>query len=328
LPAPDRSRTFSEGIFVTERRELELYAAGADHDDESTAIVDLRGRLPGARREPKDRHLLVRLNGSQIGHVTRLPRQPCRLGRGQDCDIWVNDDGISRKHARIVPQGRSYVLEDTESANGIFVAGKRVTRHSLADGDLIQFGPAAVFRYAVTDASQEALLRQLFEASVTDALTGARNRESFDLQLRAELSYGRRHKSDVALLLFDVDHFKLVNDTYGHPTGDQVLTELSRTIAMTLRSEDVFARYGGEEFAIILRGIDQVGGAVVAERVRATVERLRVETPKGALSVTVSVGCASIGSNHEMTPEELVGLADSRMYLAKRQGRNRVIADG
>jgi two-component system cell cycle response regulator len=107
-----------------------------------------------------------------------------------------------------------------------------------------------------------------------------------------------------------------------------VLVELSRTIAMTLRSEDVFARYGGEEFAIILRGIDQVGAAVVAERVRATVERLRVETPKGALSVTISVGCASIGSNHELTPEELVGQADSRMYLAKRQGRNRVIAEG
>jgi diguanylate cyclase (GGDEF)-like protein len=313
---------------VNETRDLEPYVADAASDEDSTAIVDLRGHLPGARREPKDRHLFVRLNGAQIGHVTRLSQQQSRLGRGQDCDIWVNDDGISRKHARIVPQGRGYLLEDTESANGTFVAGKRVERHVLADGDLIQFGPAAVFRYAVTDASQETLLRQLFEASVTDALTGARNRESFDLQLRAELSYAKRHKSDVALLLFDVDHFKRVNDTYGHPVGDQVLVELSRTIAMALRSEDVFARYGGEEFVIILRGIDQAGARVVGERVRITVERLRIETPKGSLSVTVSVGCASVGARYELTPEELIAMADARLYAAKRQGRNRVVAEG
>ena len=312
---------------MTETRNLEPYSADAGNDEDSTAIIDLRGLLPAARREPKDRHLFVRLNGAQIGHVTRLPQTPSRLGRGQDCDIWVNDDGISRKHARIVPQGRGYVLEDTESANGTFVAGKRVGQHPLADGDLIQFGPSAVFRYAITDASQEALLRQLFEASVTDALTGARNRESFDLQLRAELSYARRHKCDVALLLFDVDHFKKVNDTYGHPVGDQVLVELSRTIAMALRSEDVFARYGGEEFAIILRGIDDAGARIVAERVRITVERLRIEVPKGALTVTVSVGCASVGSQHELAPEELVAIADRRLYAAKHKGRNQVVAD-
>jgi diguanylate cyclase (GGDEF)-like protein len=310
---------------VTETRDLEPYALGDDEED-STAIVDLRGHSPAARREPKDRHLLVRLNGAQIGHVTRLPQQVCRIGRGQDSDIWVNDDGISRKHARVVPNGRGYAIEDTESANGTFVAGQRIERHVLADGDLVQFGPSAVFRYAITDASQEALLRQLFEASVTDALTGTRNRESFDLQLRAELSYARRHKSDVSLLLFDVDHFKRVNDTFGHPIGDQVLVELARTVAMALRSEDVFARYGGEEFAIILRAIDANGARSVAERVRSTVERLRIQTPKGSLAITVSVGTSSVGARYDITPEELVGKADERLYAAKHAGRNRVVA--
>jgi diguanylate cyclase (GGDEF)-like protein len=312
---------------LSEPRDLEAYAlSDSDDGEDSTAIVDLRGLSPGARREPKDRHLFVRLNGAQIGHVTRLPAgRACRLGRGQDSDIWVNDDGISRKHARIVPHGRGYLLEDTESANGTFVAGSRIERHPLSDGDVIQFGPAAVFRYAVTDASQEALLRQLFEASVTDALTGARNRESFDLQLRAELSYARRHKSDVSLLLFDVDHFKKVNDTYGHPIGDTVLIELARTVSMGLRNEDVFARYGGEEFAIILRGIDSSGARAVGERVRATVQAMNIDTPRGRLKITVSVGAASVGGRGEMTPEELVSLADTRLYAAKHQGRNRVV---
>jgi diguanylate cyclase (GGDEF)-like protein len=323
LPVSIRSDRFFEGLSVTETREIEPYELD-NGDEDSTAIVDLRGHAI-ARREPKDRHLLVRLNGAQIGHVTRLPQTPCRVGRGQDCDVWVNDDGISRKHARLVPHGRGYVLEDTESANGTFVAGQRVHRHALSDGDLLQFGPSAVFRYAITDASQEALLRQLFEASVTDALTGARNRESFDMQLRSELSYARRHKADVSLILFDVDHFKRVNDTYGHPVGDKVLIELSRTVAMTLRSEDVFARYGGEEFAIVLRGIDAAGALAVGERVRATVERLRIQTPKSVLHVTISVGTASLAANYETTAEELISLADRNLYAAKHQGRNRVV---
>ena len=311
---------------MTHNRELEPYAADAGDDEDSTVIVDLRGPFAAGRREPPDRHLLVRLKGAQIGHVTRLQPRPSRLGRGQDCELWINDDGVSRKHASLIPVERGYVLEDTDSANGTFVAGQRVSRHPLVDGDVIQLGPSAVFRYAVTDASQEALLRQLFDASVTDALTGARNRESFDLQLRAELSYARRHKSDVALVMLDVDHFKKVNDTYGHPVGDQVLIELSRAIAATLRSEDVFARYGGEEFAIILRGIDQGAASIVAERVRSTVERLAIESPKGPLSVTVSVGCAALGDRHELSPDELLAIVDGRLYQAKGQGRNRVVA--
>ena len=97
---------------------------------------------------------------------------------------------------------------------------------------------------------------------------------------------------------------------------------------MTLRSEDVFARYGGEEFAIVLRGIDTAGSLSVGERVRATVERLRIQTPKGVLSVTVSVGAASLGGNYDVTAEDLISVADTRLYAAKHQGRNRVVGSG
>ncbi|HLV67251.1 MAG TPA: GGDEF domain-containing protein [Polyangiaceae bacterium] len=296
-------------------------------DEECTAIVSLKDLPFRGRREPKDRHLLVRVNGAQIGFVIRLPEQPCRIGRAQDAEVFLSDDGVSRKHARIVPENGVYVLEDTESANGTFVGGKRVERHVLRDGDLIQFGPSTVFRYALSDESGEALLRQLYEASVTDALTGARNREHFDLQLRAELSFARRHKSDVSLVLFDVDHFKRVNDTYGHPVGDQVLVELSRAVAHSLRNEDVFARYGGEEFAIILRGIDIAGARSVGERVRTLVEGLQITTDQGVLRVTVSVGCASLGGRPDMTPEMLVAAADAQLYAAKHAGRNRVMSE-
>jgi diguanylate cyclase (GGDEF)-like protein len=297
-----------------------------DDPHERTAIVSL-GDLKGApKRQAKDRHLLIRARGAQLGHVTLLGLTAHRVGRATECEIWLSDDGVSRRHAAITPDGGVYVLEDTGSANGTFVAGQKVERAVLRDGDLIQFGPQAVFRYSIADEAQEQLLRQLYEASVTDALTGANNREAFDGQLRMELSYARRHSTDCALVLFDVDHFKRVNDTYGHPVGDEVLVEIAKATRRLVRNEDVFARYGGEEFALILRGIALEGARAVGERLRERIAGLSIKTDRGPLSVTVSVGCASVGSTPDATAEALVQAADRRLYMAKRGGRNRVVA--
>jgi diguanylate cyclase (GGDEF)-like protein len=292
--------------------------------DESTAVVHLGSLGKIARLEPKDRHLLVRINGAGRGHVTRLSLEPQRIGRAQDSDIFVADDGVSRRHAVITQVAGAFLLEDKNSANGTFVGGQRIERHVLRDGDTLQFGPTATFRYTLTDAGQEALLRQLFESSVTDALTGTHNREYFDSQLKAELSFARRHKTEVALVLFDVDHFKKVNDTYGHPAGDEVLIRLAHAVRPIVRNEDVFARYGGEEFAVILRGVDINGAASLAERLRATVEAMTIPTERGSIHVTVSIGCASVGGAHDLKPEGMIAQADARLYRAKHAGRNRV----
>jgi diguanylate cyclase (GGDEF)-like protein len=304
-----------------------LGAYGDDDTAERTAVVSLSSlRTGGARNEAKDRNLLIRARGAQLGHVTRLGADPVRIGRSQECELWLNDDGVSRKHAVIRPEQGSYIVEDTQSANGTFVAGQRVESARLRDGDLIQFGPQAVFRFSVADESQELLLRQLYEASVTDALTGANNREHFDSQLRMELSYARRHNTDLVLLMFDVDHFKRVNDTFGHPVGDEVLIEIARAVRRLVRNEDVFARYGGEEFALILRGIDVTGGRAAGERLRAQVEKLRIASERGPVAVTISLGCASLATMSEPTTEALIQTADRRLYAAKNAGRNRVVA--
>jgi diguanylate cyclase (GGDEF)-like protein len=301
------------------------YLLREDDPLERTAVVSLK-ELKGARRQAKDRHLLIRARGAQLGHVTRLGQDPQRIGRANDCEIWLSDDGVSRRHASVRFEADGYVLEDSQSANGTFVGGQRVEQTQLRDGDLIQFGPQAVFRYSVTDEGQEQLLRQLYEASVTDALTGANNREHFDTQLRMELSFARRHATDLALVMFDVDHFKRVNDGYGHPVGDEVLVEIAKVARRLIRNEDVFARYGGEEFALILRGIALEGARVVGDRLREGIAALTVETDKGPLKVTISVGCASVASLPEPTVEALVQAADQRLYAAKHAGRNRVVA--
>jgi diguanylate cyclase (GGDEF)-like protein len=264
-----------------------------DDPHERTAIVSLQDLKGGAKRQVKDRHLLIRARGAHLGQVTVLGAAEHRIGRATECEIWLSDDGVSRRHAVIIPESGAYVLSDSGSANGTFVAGQRVERAVLRDGDLIQFGPQAVFRYSVADEAQEQLLRQLYEASVTDALTGANNREAFDGQLRMELSFAKRHSTDCALVMFDVDHFKRVNDTYGHPVGDEVLVEIAKATRRLVRNEDVFARYGGEEFAVISRSISLADTRRVAERLRDMVEKLVVEVQGRRVAVTVSISTAA-----------------------------------
>jgi two-component system, cell cycle response regulator len=307
---------------------------GGDHEDledepdegqERTAILNLRDLNVPAESLRKNRHLLVMVQGSQLGQVFVLTDEACRIGRQEDSQIVLSDAGISRKHARIVAEDDGYLLQDLGSANGTFVHGERVSERMLVDGDLIQFGPGVVVRYSITDRDHEAMLRHLYEASITDPLTRAYNREHFDVRLRAELSYARRHKTDLSLVMLDVDHFKNVNDTYGHQAGDAVLIELSAKLPKALRNEDVFARYGGEEFAVILREIDITGARAVGERLRTVVKSMQIRTGDQLIRITASVGCGSLSQIEAQDSAALIALADRRLYVAKRAGRDRVV---
>ena len=182
-----------------------------------------------------------------------------------------------------------------------------------------------MFRYSVTDADQQAMLEHLYDASVTDALTSAYNREYFDTRLASELAYARRHSAPLSLIILDVDHFKLINDNYGHRVGDQALVSLVLNARPALRTEDVFCRYGGEEFAIILRTTDVEQAACVAERIRLIIAELRIENASGPFGITVSLGCASLQCCEGTTPEALISVADRRLYIAKQSGRNRAV---
>ena len=158
-----------------------------------------------------------------------------------------------------------------------------------------------------------------------DALTGAYNRKHFAERLTSELAYAKRHKTPLSLLMFDLDHFKRINDTLGHLGGDHVLRSVAALVKKTLRAEDVFARYGGEEFAIIARGIDVEKAFLFGERVRAIIEMARLEFNKTPIPVTVSVGAASLVCCTDPSADGLVAKADERLYAAKRGGRNRTV---
>lgn len=296
--------------------------------DEATAVVNIAEFQRAQGDGKNDHHLLIHVQGTEMGRVRELVGNKVSMGRSTEADIWVNDDGVSRRHAQFIRQGQSFVLEDLKSANGTFVQGNRVDRKVLKNGDQIQLGPSAIFRYSVTDDDQKALLEQLYSTSVTDPLTGARNREYLDTLLVSELSYAKRHGHDLSFVLFDLDHFKKINDTHGHPAGDAVLIAVANTVRAALRKEDALCRYGGEEFCVVLRSIDLEGAAAMGERIRKMLEALEVEVEGHTIPVTGSIGCASRSELTDQSATALIGLADRRLYLAKERGRNRVVAEG
>jgi two-component system cell cycle response regulator len=313
-------------------RSITQVSEEGEFDDETaerTLVFD-RGELAEtvATGDVAHAHVFVRMDGSDIGQVTTLSGSVLEVGRLAKSQIHLPFEGVSRSHARLIWKQSTYVLEDLDSANGTFVQGSRVKAHPLVDGDVVQFGPRVVFRYSVTDSREERVLRQLYESSVKDALTGAFNREYLNERLKAEVAYARRHSTDLSLLMVDIDHFKKVNDTYGHPGGDVALTNTAAVLGRTLRAEDVLGRYGGEEFSVILRGILLDGAHVVAERLRAMVEASVVTHDGRVIRCTVSIGAASLTCTDAPAAESLFAVADRRLYAAKRSGRNRVVSTG
>jgi two-component system cell cycle response regulator len=276
----------------------------------------------------RDRALLTVLTGLNAGQVFTLDIDETTIGRGREATVRIEDVGISRTHSRVVrTMDGKFVVEDLSSTNGTFVAGTKIERTELHTGDRIQVGPNVVLRFAILDEAEEQLAHQLYEASTKDGLTKVYNRKYFVERMAAEVAYALRHKSPLAVVLFDLDHFKKVNDTHGHLAGDVVLRVVAAQVQRTIRTEDVLARYGGEEFVVLVRGIPHPNVAHFGERVRKAVERLSIPWEQLQIRATISVGVGSLSELPDTaTGDNVLHLADERLYSAKSGGRNRVVA--
>ncbi len=299
-----------------------------ENDEETTLITYSTQQFKAPLMPPKDRISLFVIAGSLAGQMFHLHKHRVTIGRNHQCDIILRDNDISRKHLLLETFANSQVLLiDNNSTNGTFVNGRREQRCFLQDGDRIQLGSSTILRFSLQDELEEKVHVKLYENAVLDGLTQLYNRKYFHDQFQSEFSFAQRHQTPLSLLLTDVDFFKRFNDTYGHLVGDEVLKAIAQTIKQAVRKEDLVARYGGEEFVILVRGISHTQAAILGERIRSMVENKTVITDNSALSVTISIGIATMNPEQYPTPEALLIEADNRLYVAKKTGRNKVVAE-
>jgi diguanylate cyclase (GGDEF)-like protein len=273
----------------------------------------------------RDRAYLVVLAGASVGEMYKIEGDKTVIGRGQKAQIRLLDDGISREHAQLVILNDRIVLQDLGSTNGTYCNGLKVEGNKeLVDGDKILVGSTTILKFTYHDNLDEIFQKQMYESALRDGLTKAFNKKYFTDRLESEFTFAVRHVAPLTLVLFDIDHFKKVNDTYGHQAGDYVLSEISTLLQGALRAEDVFARYGGEEFAVICRGSDVTQGQIVAERMRKAVEVNKFVFEGTHIPITISVGVAGLPDPGVKDAAELVSVADQSLYKSKHGGRNRV----
>ena len=266
-----------------------------------------------------------------------LERDEVTIGRALEADVRLNDTRASRLHARIsthrdaTSNGEFYRITDLGSTNGTTVNGEVIRETHLNDGDKIVIGDH-LFRFDMLDEIDREFQHQIHRLIAHDELTGLLTSKSFFSELRREAARAEVESRPFCVLMMDLDHFKVVNDTYGHLVGSNTLEETGRIIKESLRAGDVASRFGGEEFAAFLLDANYAQGLVAAERVRAAMANhhfsaSRKASPETELThrVTISVGVAAFPDD-ATDPIHLVELADSALYRAKRSGRNRVCA--
>ncbi|MET0499475.1 MAG: GGDEF domain-containing protein [Steroidobacteraceae bacterium] len=260
---------------------------------------------------------------TDLGRRYVLDRSITTIGRGRDNDIVLPSDCVSRRHARLEHRANGLFAVDLASTNGTFIndATKLDGEYRLSRGDLLKVGDR-IFKF-LSGSDVEAQYHDIiFKMTLTDGLTTLANRKQLDCLLNDEIQRARRHNRELALAMIDIDHFKTINDTYGHLTGDSVLRGLSSILQKRLRPNDKLGRYGGEEFCAILPETSLQSAVKIAEDLRVMVASHSFNAEGKEIRVTVSIGAACLLPDMEM--EQLYKGADEKLYQAKRGGRNKV----
>jgi diguanylate cyclase (GGDEF)-like protein len=290
--------------------------------EQETVVTDVTKRPP----KPASSDCLVVIyakDKTMQGTRFLLEAGPLRIGRMPDNEIVLDDDGVSRRHARIERRGDAWFVMDVGSRNGTLLNERELEGEAkLANGDRIKVA-STIFKYLSGADAESAYFEEIFQLSITDNLTQVHNRKHFDEMLDREFSRARRHGRPLSLLVVDIDHFKQVNDQYGHLTGDFVLREVADAMKQRVRRDETLARYGGEEFAILVAETELEGATLLAKGLLEAVATREIVFQSVRITVTVSIGCAEL-SPDDKNASELFRRADEKLYSAKRHGRNRV----
>jgi diguanylate cyclase (GGDEF)-like protein len=293
----------------------------SDHVRAKTVVTSI-SRI--SERPSAKEACLVVIYGSELGKKYNLNAASLVIGRSSKCDIQIDQESISRNHSKILNTGKSILVRDLGSTNGTYVNDEPIDEYVLRDGDLIKIG-RTIFKFLTCGNIENAYHEEIYRLTTIDGLTQIFNKRYFLENLEREIARSQRYRRSLSLVMFDIDHFKKINDSYGHLAGDYVLKMLASTVKSKIRREDLFARYGGEEFAIVLPEIDGDNGKAFAEKIRQIVEKQDFRFENTRIRVTISMGVSTI--DEETTDAaSLIKRADERLYEAKSAGRNRVFA--
>lgn len=276
-------------------------------------------------RPAKDGHdCLVVIYSSdprQFGKRYVLGDDPLTVGRGHENRIVLDNDSVSRRHCRVERRGASWHVVDLDSTNGTYVNDDQVTEYQLRRGDQVKIGDTIVKFLSGSDLEAQ-YHETIYRMTIIDGLTQVHNKRYLMETLEREIPRARRHARPLSVVMFDIDHFKGINDTFGHLAGDYVLKELATLVKGRLRPDDIVARYGGEEFCALLPETAVQGASSIAEDLRRRVQERRFVFEGETIPVTVSLGCAELAGDQDVLL--LLKAADEKLYESKRSGRNRV----
>jgi diguanylate cyclase (GGDEF)-like protein len=269
---------------------------------------------------------LVVYAGPALGQLFPLQMGESILGRSPQAKVSLLDEEVSRLHARILMEERGHgptlTLEDLGSTNGTTLNGLKLSGPALLKpGDRISVGHH-VLKLVAMDPMERAFHQTLLDQSTRDPLTGLANRAAALAELQARFDLSRRHDRPLCVVMVDLDHFKNINDTFGHGAGDAVLQGFGERVRANLRTSDFAGRIGGEEFLMILSETEMDGAEMYAQRLRSAAE-LVYPLPDGPVQATCSLGVAQ-RLRGDLEPGTLLSRADLALYEAKAGGRNRV----
>jgi two-component system cell cycle response regulator len=297
----------------------------ASERNSGTLIIARPVEAPKPRERGEACLVLLHPPGPDIGKRTPLSKRAYIVGRDAEVDLVISRSSVSRQHSQLTQdEAGEWWVQDLGSTNGTFVNEERITRRCLTDGDQVRFGDA-IFKFLSGANIESAYHEEIYRMTILDGLTGIHNKRYFLEFLERELAGAHRHRHPLSLVMFDVDHFKKVNDERGHLAGDHVLKEIAARIRPRIRREDLFARYGGEEFACILASTNLDGAVQFAEHIRGLIADKNIVFDGQPFGVTISLGVATVWNEPGVDLLTLIKRADDNLYAAKRSGRNKVV---
>lgn len=267
-----------------------------------------------------------------IGRFIQLDDKQVIVGRDPSADFALNDEQISRKHLKISDlkvAGEKFeiTVEDMNSTNGTTINGRRIQKSVCLLEETIGLGET-ILLFRVEDIANIQNPANPLQMVARDPLTGIFNRRAFEQVLKHTHNQARKNQKSYCMMMLDLDHFKEINDNYGHAAGDEVLKRVAQTLTKEIRGSDIVARYGGEEFVVLLPGNGIFDGYIAAERIRSKIASISLDDIAPGLRIKISIGIAEVNLARQTTAD-LFNRADMALLQAKREGRNRtVIAPG